>query len=120
MNMSIKITDGDRSLSEWLAERVRIDVMEKYGIEVEIEVTYEGANGSHAATMGIKDNSTVTDIMSRLQDKAVLKPKDIQVILGMSQKKLYEFLSDAPFRVVRVGRELKIPNTPFKEWLLGK
>jgi predicted DNA-binding transcriptional regulator AlpA len=57
--------------------------------------------------------------MSQLQDKVVLRPKDIQAILGMSQRRLYEFLNDAPFRVVRVGRELRIPNAPFKEWLMG-
>jgi hypothetical protein len=33
MNMSIKVTNGDQSLSEWLAERIRIDVLEEYGIE---------------------------------------------------------------------------------------
>jgi hypothetical protein len=43
--------------------------------------------------------------LSRLLDKEVLTPKDIQIILGISQKKLYEFLMDTPFRVSMVGTE---------------
>jgi beta-glucosidase/6-phospho-beta-glucosidase/beta-galactosidase len=71
MNMSNKITDEDRSVSKWLAERIRIDVEEEYGIEV--VVTCGGLGEPQTAIIEIKDNMTVTYIMSLIQDKPVLK-----------------------------------------------
>jgi hypothetical protein len=38
MNFGMKITDGDRPLSQWLALRIQDDVKEKYGIDIKVNV----------------------------------------------------------------------------------
>lgn len=48
-----------------------------------------------------------------------LRPKHIQGIMHMSQKKTYEFLGHAPFHVARAGRELYVSKGVFRSWLEG-
>lgn len=48
-----------------------------------------------------------------------LRPKHIEKIMKMSQKKTYEFLADPPFHVARAGRELYISKLVFRNWLEG-
>jgi hypothetical protein len=48
-----------------------------------------------------------------------LRPKHIEAIMKMSQKKVYEFLSDPPFHVARAGREIYISKLVFRNWLEG-
>ncbi|MCU6795161.1 hypothetical protein OB236_23930 [Paenibacillus sp. WQ 127069] len=48
-----------------------------------------------------------------------LRPKHIEQIMKMSQKKTYEFLGNAPFHVAKAGRELYISKLVFRDWLEG-
>jgi hypothetical protein len=48
-----------------------------------------------------------------------LRPKHIEQIMKMSQKKTYEFLSDPPFHVAKAGREKYISKIVFRNWLEG-
>lgn len=48
-----------------------------------------------------------------------LRPKHIEQIMKMSQKKTYEFLSNPPFHVAKAGRELYISKLVFRNWLEG-
>lgn len=48
-----------------------------------------------------------------------LRPKHIEQIMKMSQKKTYEFLGDAPFHVARAGRDIYISKNVFRNWLEG-
>lgn len=50
-----------------------------------------------------------------------LNPQDIQSILGIGRRQVYELLNQdpKPFHHVRVGRLIKIPRDNFLEWFLG-
>ncbi|MFF2155784.1 DNA-binding protein [Paenibacillus chitinolyticus] len=48
-----------------------------------------------------------------------LRPKHIKDILGMSEKKMYEFLAKPPFHVARAGREIYISKLVFRNWFEG-
>ncbi len=48
-----------------------------------------------------------------------LRPKHIEKIMKMSQKKTYELLADPPFHVARAGREIYISKLVFRNWLEG-
>ncbi|MDF2649636.1 MAG: DNA-binding protein [Paenibacillus sp.] len=48
-----------------------------------------------------------------------LRPKHIEQIMKMSQKKTYEFLSNPPFHVAMAGREKYISKMVFRNWLEG-
>ncbi|QSF47857.1 DNA-binding protein [Paenibacillus tianjinensis] len=51
---------------------------------------------------------------------SVLHAEDIQIILRMGRRKTYEFLSDPPFHVNRVGKLIKVSKGVFINWLEGK
>ncbi|MCC3379845.1 hypothetical protein ACFQ5D_09505 [Paenibacillus farraposensis] len=48
-----------------------------------------------------------------------LRPKHVEEIMKMSQKKTYEFLANPPFHVARAGREIYISKLVFRNWLEG-
>lgn len=49
-----------------------------------------------------------------------LKPQHIREILDMGERQVYELLNnDPPFRVVKLGRNYKIPRDKFFEWFEG-
>lgn len=48
-----------------------------------------------------------------------IRPKHIQQIMKMSQKKTYEFFAEAPFHVAKAGRELYVSKEVFRNWLEG-
>ncbi|MFD1389135.1 DNA-binding protein [Oceanobacillus oncorhynchi subsp. oncorhynchi] len=50
----------------------------------------------------------------------VLNPKDIMEILDIGRRQTYELLENPPFRVVRVGRLIKISKKSFYNWLDGE
>lgn len=58
-------------------------------------------------------------IPSQYRDKLFLTADDMQEILDVGENKTYEFLHDAPFRVVRIGQKLRIPAVGFWKWYLG-
>lgn len=58
-------------------------------------------------------------IPATYKDKLFLTAKDIQEMLLLGENKTYEFLTDAPFRVVRIGNQLRIPSVDFWKWYMG-
>jgi pantothenate kinase len=48
-----------------------------------------------------------------------LRPKHIEQILGISQRKVYEFLNKVPFHIVRDGHQIYISKTVFRNWIEG-
>lgn len=59
------------------------------------------------------------------QAKKVYSVNDVKEILGLSENKAYTFISECykkqePFRVIKIGREYKIPIVSFIRWLDGE
>lgn len=50
------------------------------------------------------------------KEKLFLTSTDIQDILQLGINTTYEYLKNAPFRVVRVGNQLRIVAASFWEW----
>jgi|GEM_PF-3797976 len=48
-----------------------------------------------------------------------LRPKDMQQITGMSEKKMCEFLKDPPFHINRIGRGIFVSKNVFRKWFEG-
>lgn len=48
-----------------------------------------------------------------------LRPKHIQDILGISQRKIYELLHKSPFYIVKDGQQIYISKNVFRTWLEG-
>lgn len=48
-----------------------------------------------------------------------LEPKHIQEILDIGRRQTYELLADPPFRVLKIGRNYKIPKHVFFNWFEG-
>lgn len=48
-----------------------------------------------------------------------LRPKHIESIMGISKRKVYEFLNNAPFHIVRDGHQIYISKAVFRKWLGG-
>ncbi len=58
-------------------------------------------------------------------EKKVYNAEDIQVLLGIGRSKTYEFLDEVyerqqPFRVIRIGKQYRVPRNSFDDWLDGK
>ena len=45
-----------------------------------------------------------------------LTAQDVQEMLMLGENKTYEFLKDAPFRVVRIGCQLRVVTVSFWKW----
>lgn len=57
--------------------------------------------------------------------KKVYDAEDIQKLLGIGRTKTYEFLDEVyqkqkPFRVIKIGKNYKIPCVSFERWLSGE
>jgi hypothetical protein len=55
-------------------------------------------------------------------EQNVYSPQDIQVKLGIGRSSTYEFLRavyevQAPFRVIKVGKLLRVPKDSFDNWI---
>ena len=55
--------------------------------------------------------------------KQVYDVEDIQCMLGLGRSKAYDFLDKVyleqqPFRVIKIGKQYRIPKEPFNQWLL--
>lgn len=49
-----------------------------------------------------------------------LKVEDIAKILNIGRTNAYELVNSGEFRVVKVGKQLRIPTKTFLEWLYGR
>ena len=57
-------------------------------------------------------------------DKQVYEADEIAFMLGMGRSKTYQFLEEAykkqsPFRVIRIGKLVRVPRQSFDAWLEG-
>lgn len=46
-----------------------------------------------------------------------LKPKDVQRILGFSRAKTYAMINQADFPKIRIGKDIRIPESEFYEFM---
>ncbi len=62
--------------------------------------------------------------MEDTMEKLVYEADDISRILGIGRSKTYMFLDEVyrtqtPFRVIRIGKLVRVPKQSFDEWLGG-
>ena len=58
-------------------------------------------------------------IPNEYRNKPFLTALDIQTMLCIGENKTYEFLrNDPPFRVFRIGNQLRVPAVSFWQWYL--
>ena len=57
--------------------------------------------------------------MDKKTEKIVYDVKEIQAMLGISKDTAYELINSGSFRVLRVGKNFKIPKESFNRWLEG-
>jgi len=55
-------------------------------------------------------------IPEQYRDQLFLTKDDVQNILRLGNNKTYEFLQDPPFRVERIGCQLRIAAVSFWKW----
>jgi len=123
--MRYSIINGDRSLSEWLAERIIIDVRDKYGIEIEIACVSvckpaEEITASRQGSTSLPVYDAPTERSDAQAD--VLTVQDVQRILGIGRRQAYEMMENPPFPVKKLGKRglIRIPKEPFLKWLNGR
>ena len=51
--------------------------------------------------------------------KTVYTPEEIQNILGISKPTVYKLLKQEQFRILHVGRCMRVPKAEFDHWLDG-
>ncbi len=59
------------------------------------------------------------EIPEKYRDKIFLDTKDIKDMLDLGENSTYEFLHDAPFRILKVGNLIRIPAASFWSWYFG-
>lgn len=62
--------------------------------------------------------------MSEKIEKQVYDAEDLQTMLGIGRNKIYDFLEEvyqnqSPFRVIKIGKQYRIPRSAFDKWLNG-
>lgn len=67
------------------------------------------------------DNTMTTQNIER----KVYLADDIAELLGIGRSKTYQFLDEAyktqpPFRVIKVGKLVRVPKESFDKWLYGE
>lgn len=63
-------------------------------------------------TIGRRENSTNPTVAKRTYTVA-----EVMDILGVSRKKAYELCNSERFRIVRIGRSIRVSKSSFDEWL---
>lgn len=58
-------------------------------------------------------------------ERKVYGAEDLQKILGIGRSKIYVFLNEVyknkePFRVIKIGKNYRIPKESFDRWLNGE
>jgi hypothetical protein len=64
------------------------------------------------------------EIQTINKEQAVYLAEDVQRALGLGKTKTYEFLrqvyiTQQPFRVIKIGRVFRVPKKSFDRWLYG-
>ena len=67
----------------------------------------------------------MSDNHEAANDKKIYTVADIQKILNLSQNTAYSFIRNCyenkiNFRVLKIGRDYRIPITSFEKWLYGE
>ena len=52
-------------------------------------------------------------------DKRTYTVEDIQSILGVTRTTAYRLVNSNQFRIIKIGRSIRIPVKAFEEWLEG-
>lgn len=52
----------------------------------------------------------------KYKDKVFLTVCDMKEILQLGENKTYEFLKDAPFKVIKVGNQIRVSAMSFWKW----
>jgi hypothetical protein len=65
------------------------------------------------------------EIQTINKEQAVYLAEDVQRALGLGKTKTYEFLrqvyiTQQPFRVIKIGRVFRVPKYSFDQWLYGE
>lgn len=63
--------------------------------------------------------------MMEIQTKSVYTVEDIRTLLSLGRTGTYEFLNrvfneQKPFRVIKIGRQIRVPRREFDAWLNGE
>jgi excisionase family DNA binding protein len=71
----------------------------------------------------IRRRITVTDQCDSLTDNTVVKKTysvtEVAAMLGIGKNKAYELCNSEQFRIIKVGRSLKVVKQSFDRWLSG-
>jgi hypothetical protein len=123
LKFSVLVTNGNQPVSEWLAGRIALDVKEKYGIDIQVEVNQ--LKEAVPAEGSLKPGSQPPQLQMNLHNvedlPKILTPREVQFLLGIGRRQVYELLINPPFHVVRVGKRkiIKISRESFLGWLNG-
>ncbi|MGK2858192.1 MAG: helix-turn-helix transcriptional regulator [Thermoanaerobaculia bacterium] len=52
-----------------------------------------------------------------MNEKKLLRPKEVMEVIGLGRSKLYELMSAGELPVVRIGRAVRIPADAIDEWI---
>ena len=67
--------------------------------------------------MATQSNSTFY-CPEKYKDKVFLTVNDMKEILQLGENKTYEFLKDAPFKVIKVGNQIRVSAVSFWNWYM--
>lgn len=49
----------------------------------------------------------------------ILRPQDVQIILGIGRNRTYELLRDGSIKSFKIGREIRIPKHCLEDYING-
>jgi len=52
-----------------------------------------------------------------MKNPEVLQVSDIQVLLGIGRRQAYELVNSGQFRVIRIGKSIRISRDVFFKWM---
>ena len=61
-------------------------------------------------------NGSTFDCPEKYKDKVFLTANDMLSFLHLGETKTYEFLKDAPFKVIKVGNQIRVSAASFWKW----
>lgn len=61
-------------------------------------------------------NMTTFECPEKYKDKVFLTATDMQEIFQLGENKTYEFLKEAPFKVVKIGNQIRVSALSFWKW----
>jgi hypothetical protein len=62
------------------------------------------------------ENTPTFDCPEEYKGKLFLTASDMQTIFQLGENKTYEYLKEAPFRVIKVGNQIRVVAVSFWKW----